>query len=83
MKLRRIGNSLGTTFSKQLLNRAGFKGDDELEVAAVSGEIRIRHASSRLTIELTTAEAKALLEGATDTRAWKSAMNKVKKKVLA
>lgn len=80
MKLRRIGNSLGTTFGKALLERAGFKEDDQLDIQAVPGEIQIRRASNRLVVELTQSEANALAEGNTKSRAWKSAMEKVRMK---
>jgi putative addiction module antidote len=81
MKLRRIGNSLGTTFSKELLERSGLKEDDELEIQATPGEIRIRRASSQLVVELTEPEAKALASGNVDTRAWHSAIAKVRRLV--
>jgi antitoxin component of MazEF toxin-antitoxin module len=80
MKLRRIGNSLGTTFGKALLDRAGFKEDDQLEIQAVPGEMRIRRASNGLVVELTQSEANALAEGNTKSRAWKSAIEKVRMK---
>lgn len=79
MKLRRIGNSLGTTFSKELLERSGLKEDDELEIQATPGEIRIRRASSQLVVGLTELEAKALAAGHTGSRAWHSALTKVRK----
>lgn len=79
MKLRRIGNSLGTTFSRELLERSGLKEDDELDIQATPGEIRIRRESSQLVVELTEPEAKALAAGHTESRAWHSALTKVRK----
>ena len=69
MKLRKIGNSLGTTFRKETLVRAGFVEADELEVQAVPGEIRIRRTGGRLSLDLTRAEAKALVAGNAESKA--------------
>ncbi len=78
MKLRKIGNSLGTTFSKDVLQKAGFTGDEALEVVASPGEIRLRRASGRIVIELTEAEANALAAGDMDAEAAVSALAKVR-----
>ena len=82
MKIRKIGNSLGATFGKEALARAGFTEADELEVQAVSGEIRIKRASKWLLLELTPAEAKALAAGNAESKAGKSARAKVRKLLL-
>lgn len=79
MKLRKIGNSLGTTFSKEVLQKAGFAADDQLEVTASAGEIRLRRAGGRLVLELTKAEAGALAEGKMDSKAGLSALAKARK----
>lgn len=81
MKLRRMGNSLGTTFSKGLLQKAGLSGDEELEVVAVPGEIRLRRANSRFVVELTKSEATALATGKMDSKAAETALGKVRKLV--
>lgn len=83
MKLRRIGNSLGTTFSKETLQKAGLSGDEELEVVAGVGEIRLRRASGRLVVEFTKAEAAALASGKLETKAAETALDKVRKLVAA
>lgn len=79
MKLRKVGNSLGATFSKELLKEAGFSGDEELEVAAQEGEIMIRRTSVRLVVEFSKAEAEALAGEKLGTKAGKSALAKVRK----
>lgn len=81
MKLRRMGNSLGTTFSKDLLQKAGFSGDEELEVSVAPGEIRLRRANGRFVVELTKGEATALATGRMDSKAAESALGKVRKLV--
>ncbi len=79
MKLRKIGNSLGTTFTRELLERAGFGEGQELEVAAKPGEITIRPSiRTGVIVEFTEAEAKALAAGKLDTKAGEAAMNKVR-----
>lgn len=79
MKLRKVGNSLGTTFSKEVLQKAGLTADDELEVAVSAGEIRLRRADGRLTLELTKAEAMALADGKMDSKAGLSVVAKARK----
>ncbi len=79
MKLRRLGNSLGTTFSKELLGRAGFSEDDELEVTAAPGELHIRRANGAQVLELSVAEVKALAAGNMDSRAGQTASAKARK----
>jgi len=81
MKLRKIGNSLGTTFSKEVLQNAGITADDELQVVATPGEIRLRSADGRLTLELTKVEADALAEGKMTSKAGLSVVAKVRKLV--
>ena len=79
MKLRRIGNSLGTTFSKEVLQKAGLTGDEEFEVIAGGGEIKLRRSSERVVVEFTKAEAVALAATQSETKAAASALNKVRK----
>lgn len=79
IKLRKIGNSLGTTFSKILLEKAGFSGNEELEITAVPGELRIRCASGQLLLEITPAEAEALADGKIESKAGKSVMVKIRR----
>lgn len=79
MKLRKIGNSLGTTFSREVLQKAGFAPDDELEVTASAGEIRLRRTNGRLLVNLSRAEADALLACKMDSKDGLSALAKVRK----
>lgn len=80
MKLRKIGNSQGTTFSREVLNRAGFEEGQELDVLASPGEIRIVPAVvSGVTVSFTTAEAKALATGKLDSKSGEAALNKVRR----
>ena len=80
MKLRKIGNSLGTTFSRELLQKAGLTGDEELEVITAHGEITLRKRSG-VPVEFSEAEAQALASGEYDTEAGQSALDKVRKAV--
>jgi len=80
MKLRKIGNSQGTTFSREVLNKAGFGEGQELDVLASPGEIRIVPAIvSGVTVSFTTAEAKALATGKLDSKSGEAALNKVRR----
>lgn len=79
MKLRQIGNSLGTTFSKGTLQAAGFDGNEELEVVASLGEIILRRSRKRLVVEFTKSEATALATGKFDSKAGEAALEKVRK----
>jgi len=81
MKLRKIGNSLGTTFSRELLQRAGLTGDEELEVITANGEITLRKSRSGVPVEFSRTEAQALACGKYDTKAGQSALDKVRKAV--
>lgn len=63
MKLRRIGNSLGTTFSKELLQQVGLAENDELAMMVVDGELRIRRAPKSDIMELSGPEITALAAG--------------------
>ena len=82
MKLRKIGNSHGTTFSREVLNRAGFEEGQELDVLASPGEIRIVPAVvNGVTVSFTTAEAKALAAGKLDTKSGEAALNKVRRMI--
>ncbi|MBY0240028.1 MAG: hypothetical protein K2X55_12005 [Burkholderiaceae bacterium] len=84
MKLRRIGNSYGTTFSRDVLNRAGFVEGQELDVVASQGEIKIIPGlGSSITVSFTTAEAKALATGKLDSESGETALNKVRRIVGA
>jgi len=76
MKLRPIGNSLGATFSKEVLAKAGFVEGEELEVLAAHGEIRIRRVSDKLVMELTVAEAQALATGELGSKAGRAVVAK-------
>jgi len=82
MKLRKIGNSQGTTFSRELLNRAGFEDGQELDIFASPGEIRIVPAVvSGVTVSFTSAEAKALASGKFDSKSGAAALNKLRRVV--
>lgn len=78
MKLRKVGNSLGTTFAKDLLTTAGFEDGEELEVVATPGELRIARLSSRITLDLTPDEAMALAAGNLTSKPSKSVLAKAK-----
>lgn len=79
MKLRKIGNSLGTTFDKATLARAGFGEDDELVVTSTSGEIKIRRAGGRQAIDLSEAEIRALAAGDATSKAGRAVAAKARK----
>lgn len=82
MKLRKIGNSQGTTFSRDMLNRAGFEDGQELDVLVSAGEIKIVPAVvSGVTVSFTTAEAKALATGKLDSKSGEAALNKVRRMI--
>lgn len=83
MKLRKVGNSLGTTFSKDLLTTAGFEDDEELEVVATPGELRITRLSNRMTLDLTPDEASALATGNLTSKPGKSVLAKAKHLIRA
>jgi antitoxin component of MazEF toxin-antitoxin module len=84
MKLRKIGNSRGTTFSREVLNKAGFEDGQELDVLASPGEIKIVPAVvSGFTVSFTTAEAKALAAGKLDSKSGEAALNKVRRMIGA
>lgn len=70
---------MGTTFSKEVLNAAGFSEVDELSVQATPGEIRIKHDSGKLVFDLTVSEAKALADGNLESKAGAAALAKVKR----
>jgi len=79
MKLRKIGNSLGTTFDKPTLAKAGFSELDSLVVTSAPGEIRIRRAGGRQTLELSETEIKALATGDVNSKAGKAVSMKARK----
>ena len=82
MKLRKIGNSQGTTFSRDMLNRAGFEDGQELDVLVSPGEIKIVPAVvSGVTVSFTTAEAKALATGKLDSKSGEAALSKVRRMI--
>ena len=84
MKLRKIGNSQGTTFSRDTLTRAGFEDGQELDVLVSLGEIKIVPAVvSGVTVSFTTAEAKALATGKLDSKSGEAALNKVRRMIGA
>lgn len=79
MKLRKIGNSLGTTFDKATLARAGFIEDDALVVTSTSGEIKIRRAGGRQALDLSEAEIRAVAAGDVNSKAGKAVVAKARK----
>ena len=83
MKLRRIGNSLGTTFGKDLLQKAGFSAEDELAISASKGEIRVRLEKSPVILELSKAEASALASSDFDSKAARAVVAKAQAAVAA
>lgn len=84
MKLRKIGNSQGTTFSRDMLNKAGFADGQELDVLVSSGEIKIVPAVvSGVTVSFTTAEAKALAASKLDSKSGEAALNKLRRMIGA
>jgi antitoxin component of MazEF toxin-antitoxin module len=79
-KLRKIGNSNGTTFSQEILNAAGFKPGQLLDMMVSPGEIKIVPAvESGVMVVFTADEAQAVATGQLDTQAGLSALNKVRK----
>jgi hypothetical protein len=74
-----MGNSLGTTFSKELLMRAGITAEHNLEVTATHGELCIKRVSDQLLLKLTPAEVKAVAEGKFNSKAGESAVEKAKR----
>lgn len=84
MKLRKIGNSLGTTFSREVLTRAGFEEGQELDVLASPGKIEIvPMAPQSVTILLTNAEADALATGNLKSPPGEAALEKVRRMISA
>lgn len=79
MKLRKIGNSLGLTFDKATLARAGFGEGDPLMVSSTPGEIKIRRAGGRQTLDLSELEIRALAEGDTTSKAGRAVVAKARK----
>lgn len=79
MNLRKIGNSLGTTFDKLTLARAGFGESDTLVITSSPGEIRIRRAGGRQTLDLSEAEILALASGDVTSKAGKAVAAKARK----
>lgn len=80
MKLRKIGNSQGTTFSREVLNKAGFVDGQELDIVASPGEIKIVPAAfDGVLVPLTVAEAKALAAGRIESKPGLAAVNKVRR----
>lgn len=79
MKLRKVGNSLGATFSREALSQAGFTVGQELEVIAKHGEIKIRPASaSTFLVGFTADEVKALAAREWNSKPGESALSKVR-----
>lgn len=84
MKLRKIGNSQGTTFSREMLNKAGFRDGQELDVLVTMGEIKIvPTVGSGVTVSFTPAEAKALAAGKLDSKSGEAALTKVRRMIGA
>lgn len=83
MKLRKVGNSLGTTFSRDVLAKAQFSEGQDLEITATRGEIKIRLAkNSLLMVGLTPGEAAALVTGDLKSEDGKAAVAKVRQTML-
>ncbi|MYM92542.1 AbrB/MazE/SpoVT family DNA-binding domain-containing protein [Duganella vulcania] len=84
MKLRKVGNSLGVTFTKETLASAGFAEGQELEIQASHGQIKIVPAvASGVVVSFTPAEAKALANGKMETKVGQAALNKVRRGIDA
>jgi len=84
MKLRKIGNSQGTTFSREMLNRAGLQDGQELDVLVTMGQIKIvPTVVSGVTVSFTPAEAKALAAGKLDSKSGGAALTKVRRMIGA
>jgi len=82
MKLRRIGNSLGTTFSREVLQKAGLTGEEEFELIVAHGEIKLRRATERVVVEFTKAQAVALAATQSANKDAEAALCKVRKLVV-
>jgi antitoxin component of MazEF toxin-antitoxin module len=78
LKLRRIGNSVGLTISKETLSRAGFDNDEKIALFVAPGEIRLRSASDRHRLDLSQSEIKALVGGDLDGKDGKALIAKAK-----
>lgn len=78
LKLRRIGNSVGLTFSKETLARAGFDDDEKIALFVVPGEIRLRSGSDRHRLDLSQSEIKALASGELGGKEGKAVLAKAK-----
>lgn len=76
-----MGNSQGTTFSRELLEVAGFEPGQDLKVTAVLGEIRLTRADNLLNVALTEAEANAIAAGDTSSEQGKAAALKVRQAI--
>lgn len=72
MKLRPIGNSVGTVFSKDVLQRSGLAEGDELVADVAPGEIRLRRAGAALMLPVTEGEAREIASGTTSKKTWAS-----------
>lgn len=84
MRLRKIGNSQGTTFSRDMLNKAGFEDGQELDVLVSPGEIKIVPAVvSGVMVSFTIAEARALAAGQLDSNSGEAALSKVRRLIGA
>jgi hypothetical protein len=79
MKLRKIGNSLGAIFTRDLLALAGFDTDHDLQITAEPGAIHIRSNSPKVVVAFTSREAEALVLGQNDTKAGISAIRKIQR----
>ena len=76
MKLRRIGNSVGTTFSREVLAAAHIDPSEELEIVAVAGEIRIKKANPSVLLDLSKEEVALLASVDAGGREWRSIVKK-------
>jgi antitoxin component of MazEF toxin-antitoxin module len=81
-RLRQIGNSQGVTFSRELLQTAGFEAGQDLQIIAVPGEIRVTRADDLVNVALTETEAKAIAAGDTTSEPGKTAADKVRQALV-
>ena len=79
--LRRIGNSSGITFTREVLAIAGFSEGQELVITAVHGEIRLVAVDQAIEVEFSNTEARALIHGDLASDAGQSAINKLRDQI--
>lgn len=74
MKLRKVGNSLGLTFTRDVLSRAGLQEGQELKIIANPGSITIQPMHESVIVELSEMEVVALISGDLKSEEGKSAI---------